>query len=366
MTKNQAAWITEAKGKPLKVDEAPTPKPGPGEVVIKNAAVAINPVDWKIQEYGLFLTQFPNILGTDVAGTIEEVGEGVTSLKKGQRVIGQLLITMVSRLGPAITKLTCLINSSHTAGIATRDIEHSAFQLYSKTFEILAAPIPDSISFEEGAVLPLAISTAAAGLYQKTHLGLPFPSTNPQPTNQTLLVWGGSSSVGATAVQLAVASGLKVVATASTRNHDFVKSLGATKVVDYSSSSVVDDILAAIKEVGGSFAGVYDAISEPGSLKHIGAVTDKLGVTPVVVVLPPPESLTKTVESKQVAAPTIALQHKEVAHAVWGKFVPEGLASGQFKAKPDPLVVGKGLEKIQDALDKQHAGVSAQKVVVSL
>ncbi|EOD52674.1 Alcohol dehydrogenase superfamily zinc-containing [Neofusicoccum parvum] len=342
MTKNQAAWITEAKGKPLKVGEAPTPKPGPGEVVIKNAAVAINPVDWKIQEYGLFLTQFPNILGTDVAGTIEEVGEGVTSLKKGQRVIG------------------------HTAGIATGDIEHSAFQLYSKTFEILAAPIPDSISFEEGAVLPLAISTAAAGLYQKTHLGLPFPSTNPQPTNQTLLIWGGSSSVGATAVQLAVASGLKVVATASTRNHDFVKSLGATKVVDYSSSSVVDDILAAIKEVGGSFAGVYDAISEPGSLKHIGAVTDKLGVTPVAVVLPPPESLTKTVESKQVAAPSIALQHKEVAHAVWGKFVPEGLASGQFKAKPDPLVVGKGLEKIQDALDKQHAGVSAQKVVVSL
>lgn len=342
MAKNQAAWITEAKGKPLKVDEAPIPKPGPGEVVIKNAAVAINPVDWKIQEYGLFLTQFPNILGTDVAGTIEEVGEGVTSLKKGQRVIG------------------------HTAGIATRDIEHSAFQLYSKTFEILAAPIPDSISFEEGAVLPLAISTAAAGLYQKTHLGLPFPSTNPQPTNQTLLVWGGSSSVGATAVQLAVASGLKVVATASTRNHDFVKSLGATKVIDYSSPSVVDDILAAIKEVGGSFAGVYDAISEPGSLKHIGAVTDKLGVTPVVVVLPPPESLTKTVESKQVAAPSIALQHKEVAHAVWGKFVPEGLASGQFKAKPDPLVIGKGLEKIQDALDKQHAGVSAQKVVVSL
>lgn len=210
-----------------------------------------------------------------------------------------MLITMVSRLGPAITKLTCLINSSHTAGIATGDIEHSAFQLYSKTFEILAAPIPDSISFEEGAVLPLAISTAAAGLYQKTHLGLPFPSTNPQPTNQTLLIWGGSSSVGATAVQLAVASGLKVVATASTRNHDFVKSLGATKVVDYSSSSVVDDILAAIKEVGGSFAGVYDAISEPGSLKHIGAVTDKLGVTPVAVVLPPPESLTKTVESKQ-------------------------------------------------------------------
>lgn len=67
-----------------------------------------------------------------------------------------------------------------------------------------------------------------------------------------------------------------------------------------------------------------------------------------------------------VVAPTIATQYKEIADAVWRKFVPEALASGQFKAKPDPLVVGKGLEKIQEAVDKQHAGVSAKKVVVSL
>ncbi|KAF4314092.1 Alcohol dehydrogenase superfamily zinc-containing [Botryosphaeria dothidea] len=342
MAKNQAAWITEAKGKPLKVQEAPDPKPGPGEVVIKNAAIAINPVDWKIQSYGIFLQKFPSILGTDVAGTIEEVGEGVDRLKKGQRVIG------------------------HAAGIATGDSADTAFQLYTKTLEILVSPIPDSLSFEEATVLPLAISTAAAGLYQKTHLALPHPSTNPQPTGQTLLVWGGSSSVGATAIQLAVASGLKVVATASSRNHDFVKSLGATAVIDYNSPSVVDEILAAIEAQGGKFAGAYDAISEPGSLKHIGAITDKLGPASVAVVLPPPDGLTKTIEVKKVVAPSISLEQKDVGDAVWRKFVPQALASGQLKAKPDPLVVGKGLEKIQEALDKQQAGVSAKKVVVSL
>ncbi|KAF4544692.1 alcohol dehydrogenase [Lasiodiplodia theobromae] len=342
MAKNQAAWITEAKGKPFKVQEAPNPKAGPGEVVIKNAAIAINPVDWKIQEYGGFVKQYPNILGTDVAGVIEEVGEGVTRFTKGQRVIG------------------------HLVGLLTGDPTSAAFQLYSKTVEIMVSPIPDSLSFEEATVLPLAISTAAAGLYQKSLLALPFPSTNPQPTGKTLLVWGGSSSVGATAIQLAVASGVKVVATASRKNHEFVKSLGAVAVVDYKSPNVVEELLAAIDQQGGSLVGAYDAISEPSSLQHIGALTDKVGVLPVATVLPPPEGLTKTAEAKQVVAPTIATQYKEIADGVWRKFVPEALASGQFKAKPDPLVVGKGLEKIQEAVDKQHAGVSAKKVVVSL
>ncbi|KAL1639657.1 hypothetical protein SLS58_007716 [Diplodia intermedia] len=360
MAKNQAAWLLEAKLKPLKVQDAPDPKPGPGEVVIKNAAIAINPVDWKMQQ-GLFLKKYPHILGTDVAGTVEEVGEGVTRISKGQRVI------------------------AHMIGLATGDLADAAFQLYSKTLETVVSPIPDSLSFEDAAVLPLAISTAAAGLYQKPHLALPFPSTNPQPTDKTLLVWGGSSSVGATTIQLAVASGLKVVATASRKNHDFVKSLGAAAVVDYNSPGVVDEVLAAIDQQGGNIVGAYDAISEPASLKLIGAITDKLGVLPVAVVLPPPEGLTKTVEAKKgecfpvvamvlpltlrvrsVIAPTVALEHKEVGDAVWRKFVPEALASGQLKAKPDALVVGKGLERLQEAMDRQQAGVSAQKVVVSL
>jgi len=85
---NQAAWLTAAKTKPLKVGSAPTPKAGAGEVVIKNEYVAINPVDWKIQEYEFFVKEYPTILGTDVAGEIVEVGDGVTRFHKGQKVIG--------------------------------------------------------------------------------------------------------------------------------------------------------------------------------------------------------------------------------------------------------------------------------------
>lgn len=84
---NQAAWIKTAKAKHFEVDTAPTAKAGPSEVVVKNAYVAINPVDWKIQVYSPPFQNYPNILGRDVAGEIVEVGPDVTRLKVGQRVI---------------------------------------------------------------------------------------------------------------------------------------------------------------------------------------------------------------------------------------------------------------------------------------
>lgn len=87
MASNSAAWITEKQGKPLKVSEAPLPKPGPNDVVVKNHAIAINPVDWKIQDTGYFIQHYPNILGTDVAGEIHEVGSDVKNFKKGDRVL---------------------------------------------------------------------------------------------------------------------------------------------------------------------------------------------------------------------------------------------------------------------------------------
>jgi NADPH:quinone reductase-like Zn-dependent oxidoreductase len=83
---NQAAWLKTPKSQ-FEVDAGPTAKAGAGEVVIKNAFVAINPVDWKIQTYGPPTQLYPDILGRDVAGEIVEVGPEVTRLRVGQRVI---------------------------------------------------------------------------------------------------------------------------------------------------------------------------------------------------------------------------------------------------------------------------------------
>ncbi|RHZ62473.1 zinc-binding alcohol dehydrogenase family protein [Aspergillus thermomutatus] len=203
MHQNRAAWIVAVKAKPFRVDTAPMYKPGRGEVLIPNHAVAVNPVDWKIQESGRYLNSYPFILGRDAAGIIEDVGEGVVRLHKGQRVIAHL-------------------HSPNSGNYA-----HAAYQFYSLAIEGLTASIPADISFEQAVVLPLAISTATAGLYLPEYLGLPLPSLNPGSSGKTLLIWGGASSVGATAIQLAIASGLQVIDTASSSNSGFVTSLGA-------------------------------------------------------------------------------------------------------------------------------------------
>jgi NADPH:quinone reductase-like Zn-dependent oxidoreductase len=102
----------------------------------------------------------------------------------------------------------------------------------------------------------LALSTAAHGLYQKDMLNLPLPTNDPKSIGKALVVWGGSSAVGAATIQLAKASGLEVIATASPRNFDMVKGLGASAVFDYSSASIVDDIVARLKDK--NVAGAYD------------------------------------------------------------------------------------------------------------
>jgi NADPH:quinone reductase-like Zn-dependent oxidoreductase len=84
---NQAAWLIKA-GTLLKVGEAPMPTAGLGELVIKNSAIAINPLDCHMQDIGVFVQQFPAIFGCDVAGEVYEVGPETQRFKKGDRIIG--------------------------------------------------------------------------------------------------------------------------------------------------------------------------------------------------------------------------------------------------------------------------------------
>lgn len=84
---NEAAWLLGVGVKPLKVMAGPQPNPGPDEVVIKVAYVAINPSDWKFQEMAYLPVKFPHIIGSDVAGTVAQLGADVTRFRVGQRVI---------------------------------------------------------------------------------------------------------------------------------------------------------------------------------------------------------------------------------------------------------------------------------------
>lgn len=237
----------------------------------------------------MIVTKYPTILGADAAGVVEEVGEGVGHLRPGQRVMACV---------PSLTLrgfLQTLRNHRYCTGLGLQDPSFATFQLYSKANANLTCAVPDGMTAEQASVLPLAIATASVGLFKKKYLGLPLPKATPQSETgekKTLLVWGGSSSVGGTAVQLASAAGLRVVATASRGNFDKVKEIGADVVVDYHDADVVRQVLDAAE---GDVVGVYDAVSTEASLGPIGAVLEEVGRRKVVTVLPSERDFGKNV-----------------------------------------------------------------------
>ncbi|KAE8149635.1 chaperonin 10-like protein [Aspergillus avenaceus] len=343
---NEAVWL-EVSGGQFVVKEAPLPVPGPGEVLIQNKSIAINPMDWKIQAFGPHLpfpTKYPFIIGTDVAGEIYGVGPDVTDFKKGDRVLG-------------------LAN-----WFLTNETRDSAFQKYSICKASTTAHLPENLSFEEGSVLPLALSTSVMGIYPAGRLELPLPqATKPAPIGKVVLVWGGASSTGSAAIQLAVASGATVIATASKKNHEFVQSLGAAKVLDYKDETIIQDLAKAIQETPGTLAGALDAIGEDKTWRACADVLKALGGGRVVTNLPVGfTDIPEGVEVVGVIDTAHLPNNKEIAEGVWGKYVPQALKNGTLKTVPEPLVVGTGLEKIPEAVSLSQQGVSAKKLVVNL
>lgn len=176
----------------LEETQQPTPKVSPGAVLIRVKAAGVNPVDWKIMSGGLDAlmdTNFPVIPGWDVAGVVEAVGFDTPEFKAGDEVYSY----------------------------GRRDTVHGG------TFaELVALPAaivahkPASLSWEQAAALPLTGMTAQRTL---DTLGV--------AAGQTLLIHNGSGSVGRTAIQLAVNGGLRVIATASPKNHHRLRELGA-------------------------------------------------------------------------------------------------------------------------------------------
>lgn len=368
---NQAAWIP-SQGALLEVKPAPYTPPGENEIVVKNAAVAINPLDWFKQRSGSMFAawvKYPFIMGADLAGEVFEIGKGVTRFRVGDRVVG------------------------HAVGIDERSNKSSegAFQEYTVIRTNLASPIPDSLSYEQACVLPLGLSTASCGLFMKDYLALSYPTLEPKTAanKETLLVWGGSTSVGCNAIQLATAAGYDVISTASSQNHTLLKKLGAVEVYDYKSPTVIRDIINAFK--GRTSAGAF-AVGQ-GSLKScmevLGSCKGKKFIAQATFDLPsqgfpkgaldwPTFGLSMGVMMTSVVVKGVVKGVKrkfiwgsdnmvnELGKAIYEDYLPRALAEGKYITAPEPYVVGKGLDKIQEAMDLNRKGVSAKKVVVTL
>jgi NADPH:quinone reductase-like Zn-dependent oxidoreductase len=213
----------------LKLEQAPVPEPGANQVLIRLRAAGVNPVDWKTRSgmYKQFWPlQFPWTPGIDGAGTIEAVGANVDQFEKGQAVFG---------------------------------IVTGAYAEYALAQAGDLQPKLENISFEEAASIPVGALTAWAAVIETASV---------QP-GQRVLVHGGAGGVGLYAVQLARWKGAHVTATASARNLDFVRSLGAENVIDYSAArfeDVVKDLDAVIDTVGGDLPERSLKVIRPGGV----------------------------------------------------------------------------------------------------
>ncbi|KAG6901433.1 hypothetical protein C0995_012063 [Termitomyces sp. Mi166 len=225
-----------------------TPKPGSGELLVKIEAVGLNPVDWSIQKWGLFVENYPAILGTDIAGVVVEVGPGVTNFAVGDRV---------------------LVSSLYQGSWAN---DRAGYQQYNIAPAVTTAKIPNSLSFEAAATIPVCLTAAFLGLYNSTPYGAgyspPFrPSAIGKYVQKPILIFGGAGSVGQFAIQLAKFSGFSpIIATAAVKHTRHLKSLGATHVLDRTAplsslASAVKGITSAPIEI------VYDAISSADTQK---------------------------------------------------------------------------------------------------
>jgi NADPH:quinone reductase-like Zn-dependent oxidoreductase len=189
--------------RPLVIADRPAPSPKAGEVLIRVGASGINPVNGAVRA-GRFplLGEPPFILGWDVSGTVEALGSGVIGLKVGDAVFGM----------PRFPKQAAAY--AELAAVPADEI----------------APKPKGIDHLHAAALPLAGLTAWQGLVR--HGGL--------EQGQRVLIHAAAGGVGHLAVQIAKARGAHVVATASPEKLDFVRSLGADGVIDYTKDDFVD------------------------------------------------------------------------------------------------------------------------------
>ncbi|KAI0487510.1 GroES-like protein [Xylaria cf. heliscus] len=266
----RTAIVAEGPGKLTIRHNIPMPPLTPNSVIVKTAAVAINPSDAKFLDY----SPAPGAIhGTDYAGTVVALGgDAIVSrgLAVGDRVAG--MVHGMNKLVPEVGAFAeYIIATTHTL-----------------------LKIPDHMSFEEAATLGLAVGTATFGLFNK----LRVPATLEQlgtggvdkEKSEFVLVAGGSTATGARAIQLLKIAGLRPIATASPSKFNLAIRFGAEKVFDYHSETCADDIRAY---TGNQLAYAFDCVAEADTTQLCYRAIGRAGGR-YVTVEPFRESVTKT------------------------------------------------------------------------
>ncbi len=190
----------------LKLEEVPTPTPGPGQVLVHVRAAGVNPYDTSMRA-GTYAVkpQLPYTPGSDAAGVVESVGSGVTKVKRGDRV--------------------------YTARTLS-----GAYAEYTLALENQVQPLPDNIEFAQGAGIWVPYATAYHALYHSAQAH----------ASETVLIHGASGGVGTAALQIARAMGLDIFGTAGTEpGLELIKREGASHAFNHTKAGYEDEILKA-------------------------------------------------------------------------------------------------------------------------
>ena len=228
--------------------------------------------------------------------------------------------------------------------------------------------VPFALEATLSALTSKVVGTALPGVPTPA-LGLPYPSlkqdSQVSKPNKTLIIYGGSSSVGSMATQIATAAGIRVISILGSRNFGLATDCGAVHTISRDDPALVDKAVeAARKFPQNEFVGIFDTISSPATYEHDVKILKELDGGGFICVHPPP--VIADVPAKTNIKPAMIFAGREETSVVWEGFVTPALACGQLKCLPQPHVVGKGLQHVQEALELMKAGVSATKLVVEL
>ncbi|WP_025661337.1 zinc-binding dehydrogenase [Rhizobium sp. IBUN] len=322
------AWVHHEPGMPdcLRLEERPRPTPGREEVLIKNRAVGINPVDWKFVEWGHPDWEWPHIPGVDGAGEVVETGEGAGHIRIGARVAYH--------------------NDLMKPG---------SFAEYTAVPVRALIPLPDGLSYSAGAAIPCPGLTAIQAIEKV-----------PALEGAHVLIIGASGAVGGALLQLARGRGWIVHAVCSASQAGRVRELGAATTTDYrregwresfAERNMEQPLFAVFDTVSGDHAaGLAPLVAANG---HLVCIQDRQERAPL-------PAFTTTISLHEVG---LNAMHHFGDKAQWGRLMSAGarIAADAVTGRFDPqLVEVVKFTELGEALMRQKQGPNPGKRIVTL
>lgn len=214
----------------IRIDDVPRPEPGAGQLLVRLKAAGVGNWDSLIREGKVDLQSLPLILGAELSGVVEAIGAGVTEFKLGDEVYG-----------------------------ATNEQFSGGYAEYAVPFAGMMAQKPKALTFIEAASAPIVAVTAWQMLFD-------YAQVTP---GQTVLINGAAGNVGGYAVQLARQAGLQVGATAASADAEYVRGLGAERIVDYQTARLEEswtEVDVVLDTVGGGTQQRLLRLLKPGGI----------------------------------------------------------------------------------------------------